>query len=170
MKNRTSYSHNSPLQNTTLPRSQQRLLQLVPGSTAAQPGECESGALSPESLETPRCVLVSYGTARSDMRAGHVTRCITDTCRQERGGVCNAAVRRDDPAGSVIWDQSRVQTLSEVHHVIHPPKTLPRSLCVEALLCYNGNLNLLVCTLSTMAGDICKNLYVPPCMQHSRSV
>ena len=167
MKNRTGYSNNSPLQNTTLPLSQQRLLQLVPGSAAAQPGECWKRRFV---AGVPRgATLQPYGTARSDMRAGHVTRCIIDTCRQERG-VCNAAVRRDDPAGSVIWDQSSVQTLSEVHHVIHPPKTLPRSLCAEALLCYTGNLNLLVYTVSTMAQDIYKNLYVPPYTQHSLSV
>lgn len=67
------------------------------------------------------------------MRAGHVMHCsraLNNTPSGERVG--NAAVSRDDPAGSVIRDQSGVRTLPEVHHVIHPPKTLPCSPYIEA--------------------------------------
>lgn len=106
-------------------------------------------------------------TALGDMRAGHVTHCseaLNDTPPGER--VCNAAVSWDDPTGSVIWDQSSIHTLPEVHYVIYPPKTPPVLCTLKPLLCYKGNLNLLNNNLSTMVEDICVqplNLEVPPC-------
>lgn len=60
----------------------------------------------------------------------HGSEALNDTASGKK--VRNAAVRWDDPAGSVIWDQSSVHTLTEVHHVINPHKTLPSSPYIQA--------------------------------------
>lgn len=66
----------------------------------------------------------------------HCSEALNDTPSGEKG-VCNAAVSWDDPTGSTIRDQSRIQTLRG-----SPCNPSPAGCTFRLLLCYNGNLNL----------------------------